>query len=255
MSAPGHLLLVPNTLDLGHPEPPPIDAVLPHGVLREAARLRHWVAEDAKSARAFLKRVDAVTPIGCALADLDIRELPRPPKGRAASVPAQAIAQLLAPAQSGADLGLLSEAGLPAVADPGALLVAAAHEAGIAVRPLPGPSSVTLALAASGLHGQSFAFVGYLPTDPAARAARVRALEAHGRRERQTQIAIETPYRNEALAEALITALAPDTRLSVACGLTLPDGWCLTRRVADWRRAPPRFAAKHLPAVFLWLAG
>lgn len=254
MSA-GRLVLVPNTLDLGHPTPPPIDQVLPLGVLREAARLRHWVAEDAKSARAFLKRVDAVVPLGCALTEIDIRELPRPPKGRATPPDAAAIAALLAPAEAGADVGLLSEAGLPAVADPGALLVAAAHERGVAVEPLAGPSSITLALAASGLQGQSFAFVGYLPTEAAERAARVRALEAHGRRERQTQIAIETPYRNAALAEALLATLQPETRLSVACGLTLPDGWCATRRVAQWRREPPRFPSRHLPAVFLWLAG
>ena len=145
--------------------------------------------------------------------------------------------------------------GLPAVADPGAALVASAHRQGIAVVPLAGPSSLLMALAASGLNGQSFAFVGYLPTDAAARAARLQALQQQSRRERQTQIAIETPYRNAALMTALLEALPADTQLSVACGLTLPGGWCATRTVAQWRAQPPAFNNKHLPAVFLWLAG
>jgi len=104
------------------------------------------------------------------------------------------------------------------------------------------------------LNGQSFAFVGYLPTDAAERAARLHILQQQSRRERQTQIAIETPYRNAALMAALLETLHPDTQLSVACGLTLPTGWCVTRSVAQWRAHPPAFADKHLPAVFLWLA-
>jgi 16S rRNA (cytidine1402-2'-O)-methyltransferase len=155
---------------------------------------------------------------------------------------------------AGSDIGLISEAGLPAVADPGAALVASAHRLGLKVLPLAGPSSLLLALAASGLNGQSFAFVGYLPTDAAERTARVQALQQQSRRERQTQIAIETPYRNAALMSALLEALHPDTQLSVACGLTLPAGWCVTRSVAQWRARPPSFESKHLPAVFLWLA-
>jgi 16S rRNA (cytidine1402-2'-O)-methyltransferase len=248
----GRLWLVPNALDLGHADLEPLDRVLPRAAIERAASLGHWVVEDAKSARAFLKRVDALCPLGRALQSIDVRELPRPPKdGRAA--PAD-LTPLLAPALEGHDIGLLSEAGLPAVADPGAALVAAAHAAGIAVEPLAGPSSITLALAASGLHGQSFAFVGYLPTDAAARAARVRELEQRSRREQQTQIAIETPYRNAALAGALIESLQPPTRLSIACGLTLPGGWCRMRRVGEWRTDPPQFTDRHAPAVFLWLA-
>jgi 16S rRNA (cytidine1402-2'-O)-methyltransferase len=253
-SAPGRLLLVPNTLDLGTSQAVPIEAVLPAAVLREAARLGHWVAEDAKTARAFLKRVDAVVPLAQTLQAIDVRELPRPTKGRPLPAAAVDLGPLLQPLRDGADLGLLSEAGLPAVADPGALLVAAAHAEGIVVRPLCGPSSITLALAASGLQGQSFAFVGYLPVEPGARAARVRALEAHSRREQQTQIAIETPYRNAALMHALMDALHPDTRLAVACGLTLDQGWCRMAAVRQWHSTPPSFDDKHLPAVFLWLA-
>jgi 16S rRNA (cytidine1402-2'-O)-methyltransferase len=251
----GTLWLVPNTLDLGTADAPPIEQVLPLGTLRQAARLTHWAAEDAKVARAFLKRVAAQIPLAAPLQAVQIQELPRAPKGRATAADPQAWHALLEPAQQGHDIGLLSDAGLPAVADPGALLVAAAHAVGVRVWPLAGASSLMLALAASGLDGQRFAFAGYLPTDAAERAARVRSLEAASRREQQTQIAIETPYRNAALAGALMDVLQPATRLSIACGVTLPGGWCLTRPVSAWRQAPPQFADKHLPAVFLWLAG
>ncbi len=250
----GSLLLVPNTLDLGTAHAPPLDAVLGTQVITEASRLTHWVAEDAKVARAFLKRVAEHTPLTLPLQSIQIHELPRPPKGRAAAPDPHALTPLLAPALQGHDIGLISDAGLPAVADPGALLVAAAHAAGLRVWPLAGASSLMLALAASGLDGQRFAFAGYLPTDAAERMARVRSLEAVSRREQQTQIAIETPYRNAALAAALIEVLHPATRLSIACGVTLPGGWCLTRPVSAWRQAPPQFTDKHLPAVFLWLA-
>lgn len=250
----GTLFLVPNTLDLGVPDAVPIDEVLPAGVLRQAAALMHWVAEDAKTTRAFLKRVQVTVPLCRPLQEIDIRELPRPPKGHQTGAAEPPLDAWLAPALTGADIGLISEAGLPAVADPGAALVATAHRLGIEVRPLAGPSSLLLALAASGLNGQSFAFVGYLPTDAASRAARLQVLQQHSRRERQTQIAIETPYRNAALMAGLLQALDPTTHVSVACGLTLPGGWCATRSVAQWRKAPPSFESKHLPAVFLWLA-
>ena len=250
----GTLLLVPNTLDLGAPQAAPIEAVLGVEVLATAARLSHWVAEDAKQARAFLKRVAQQHALAQPLQAIDVQELPRPPKGRNDPPDAHALRHLLAPALQGHDIGLLSDAGLPAVADPGALLVAAAHAAGVRVWPLAGASSLMLALAASGLQGQRFAFAGYLPTEPAERAARLRTLEAASRREQQTQIAIETPYRNAALASALIETLQPATRLSIACGVTLPGGWCVTRTVGAWRAAPPAFPDKHLPAVFLWLA-
>jgi 16S rRNA (cytidine1402-2'-O)-methyltransferase len=251
----GTLWLVPNTLDLGTMHAPPLDALLGMQVINEAARLTHWVVEDAKVARAFLKRVAEHAALAVPLQSMQIDELPRPPKGRAAAADPRAWSALLAPALQGRDIGLLSDAGLPAVADPGALLVAAAHAAGVRVWPLAGASSLLLALAASGLDGQRFAFVGYLPTDAAERATRVRALETTSRREQQTQIAIETPYRNTALAAALIDTLQPATRLSIACGVTLPGGWCVTRSVSAWRQAPPQFTDKHLPAVFLWLAG
>ncbi len=261
MSAPaGSLLLVPNTLDLGAADAPDITEVLPFGVLRRAAALKHWIAEDAKTTRAFLKRVQAVVPLAQSLQATEIRELPQPQKGGAGAHGAAGrneprFDDWLAPALGGHDIGLISEAGLPGVADPGAAVVAAAHRRGVRVLPLAGSSSLALALAGSGLNGQSFAFVGYLPTDAAERTDRLLALQQHSRRERQTQIAIETPYRNAALMAALLKTLAPQTQLSVACGLSLPSGWCTTRAVAEWRRHAPPFEPPQppSPAVFLWL--
>jgi len=250
--ATGRLLLVPCPLDLGCAAVP-LPEVLPDGVLRAAAALRHWVAEDARSARAFLKRVAALHPLAAPLQALQITELPRARKGGGEPVPAPAWPALLQPALAGHDLGLISEAGLPAVADPGNALVAAAHAAGVPVLPLAGASALLLALAASGLNGQSFAFVGYLPQEVAARAARVRELEALSRRAAQTQLLIETPYRNAALLDALLATLAPTTRLSVSCGLTLPGGFTRSATVAGWR-AQPLTLPQRLPAVFALLA-
>ena len=249
----GTLVLVPNTLDLGAEEVD-LQDVLPLAVIRRAAQLQHWAAEDARSTRAFLKRVAAVAPLAAPLQALDIRELPRPRKGSREPVPAQEWQALLAPALQGQDLGLISEAGLPAVADPGSALVAAAHAAGVPVLALPGPSSLLLALAASGLNGQSFAFVGYLPQEPAARLARIRELDSLSRRQAQTQLLIETPYRNAAMLSALLEGLSPATRLTVSCGLTLPQAWSRTETVAQWRAKPTQMPDR-LPAVFGLLAG
>jgi 16S rRNA (cytidine1402-2'-O)-methyltransferase len=251
MTSPGTLWLVPAPLDLGAPEQP-LQTVLPLGAIEQAARLGHWVAEDAKTARGLIKRIGALAPLAAPLQALHIAELPRPRKGSGEAVPASAWAALLAPALAGHDLGLVSEAGLPAVADPGSLLVAAAHAAGVPVQPLAGASALLLALAASGCNGQSFAFVGYLPQDAAPRSARIRELEAASRRHQQTQLAIETPYRNEALRQALVQALQPSTRLAISCGLTLPGGFTRSALVADWRREPTTLP-NQLPAVFCWL--
>lgn len=252
----GRLILVPNTLDLGTPTagdaPPSLHDTLPQQVIATAARLRYWVCENAKTTRAFLKRVDAIVPLAAPLQSLELRELPRPPKGRPAGE-APRLEALLAPAQAGHDLGLISEAGLPAVADPGAALVAAAHAAGVPVLPLAGPSALLLALAGSGLNGQSFAFVGYVPQDAAGQARRLKELEATSLRLQQTQLLIETPYRNAALLRGLLDALAPTTWLSVSCGLTLANGWTRTDRIAQWRRRPAQMP-DDVPAVFALLA-
>ena len=244
----GTLVLVPNALDFGAPELAGLDAHLPLAVIQRAATLTHWVVENAKTARAFLKRVAALAPLAAPLQALAMVELQRTPPGAAE------LATLLRPAQNGYDIGLLSEAGLAAVADPGAALVAHAHGLGIAVDPLPGASSLMLALAASGLNGQHFAFVGYLPVPDDARAARIRELDAWSKRSGQTQIAIETPYRNTALFAALLKHLAPSTRLSVACAIGWPAGWCKTHTVGQWRQTAPSLDAR-LPAVYLFHAG
>lgn len=248
----GCLLLVPNTLDHGN-DPVGIDQVLAQGVLKHAAAVRHWVVEDARSARSFLKRVDAVVPLGVPLQALSMVELPRPRKGSREAVGPDDWLALLQPAIEGHDLGLLSEAGLPAVADPGAALVDAAHAHGIPVRALPGASAMLLALAASGLNGQSFAFVGYLPQEADSRLRRLRELEALSRQAQQTQLFIETPYRNPALTAAILTGLQPSTRLSISCGLTLPDGWTRCQSIAQWRQSPPQ-VSDRMPAVFAILA-
>lgn len=250
----GTLYLVPNTLDFGvAATPPDLQEVLPLGVVRTAARLGHWVAENARSTRAFLKRVAEVVPLAQPLQAVSIVELPRAPKGGARGGAPADLAGLLAPALEGHDMGLISEAGLPAVADPGALLVQAAHRQGVPVVALPGPSSLLLALAGSGLNGQSFAFVGYLPVEAAERAARIRELEALSRRAAQTQLMIETPYRNAALWGALVATLQPATALAVSCGLTLEGGFSRSDNVAGWRSRPLQLPA-DIPAVFSLLA-
>ncbi len=264
-SRPGRLFLVPNTLDLGTGADaaalPDIREVLPAGVIAQAARLRHWAAENAKSTRLFLKRVDAVTPLGAPLQEIAIEELPRPPKGQAkaprkeqaGASPDAELKRLLAPALAGHDVGLISEAGLPGVADPGAALVKMAHQLGIGVVPLSGPSSIVLAVAASGLNGQSFAFVGYLPVERGERAQRLHELEQLSRRANQTQLVIETPYRNAALLSALTEHLHERTWLSVSCGLTLEAGFTRTDTVARWR-ARPTSLPDNIPAVFAFLS-
>jgi 16S rRNA (cytidine1402-2'-O)-methyltransferase len=254
----GQLVLVPNALDLGTETEVDLQDVLPGKVIERAAGLTHWVAENAKTTRALLKRVQQLVPLALPLQQIQITELPRPAKGGAAGKSGAAapdLKPLLAPALAGHDVGLLSEAGLPAVADPGAALVQAAHDLGLVVVPMSGPSALLLALAASGLNGQSFAFVGYLPVEAAARAARIRELEALSRRSGQTQIAIETPYRNDALLAALLQHLQPATRLAVACGLTLPGERCESRSVQAWRARPGAPLGGRMPAVFSWLAG
>ena len=213
-------------------------ASLPASTLERIRELKDFVVEDAKSARAFLSAA------GCKVRELNLAELSE-------HTPAADVRALLQPLREGRPLGLLSEAGCPAIADPGAALVEAAHAEGFRVVPLVGPSSITLALMASGLEGQRFAFCGYLPRDAAERKRRIKELEARSRRENETEIFIETPYRNDALLAALVDACAPTTRLCVAADLTLEGESVSTKPVAGWRRAP---AIGKRPAVFLLLA-
>ena len=246
----GTLYLVPAPLDFGCAQEGPLADVMPDGTLRVAARLQHWVAENAKTARAFLKRVHATHPLAHPLQQLAIHELPRDVHKKGDHRVAFDARPLLGAALSGQDMGLVSEAGMPAVADPGSSVVRAAHELGIAVVPLVGPASLLLALAASGLNGQEFAFVGYLPQQPAPRLQRLRELETLALRTGQTQLFIETPYRNSAVWGSLMEGLRPTTRVAVASGLTLQHPRLASRTVAQWRGMPVP-VDDQVPAVFL----
>jgi 16S rRNA (cytidine1402-2'-O)-methyltransferase len=246
---PGKLYLVPAPLDFGCASQVPLTDVLPGATIARAAAITHWVCENAKTARAYLKRIGEVHALAAPLQQQDIRELPREVHKKGDHAVSFDAAPLLAAAREGRDVGLLSEAGIPAVADPGSSVVRGAHDAGIEVVPLVGPGSILLALAASGLNGQSFAFVGYVPQDASARAQRLRELEALAVRHGQTQSFIETPYRNLALWKALCDALQPATRIAVASGLTLPQQRIASATVAHWRKRDCP-VTNDLPAVF-----
>jgi 16S rRNA (cytidine1402-2'-O)-methyltransferase len=245
----GTLYLIPAPLDFGCGEQGDIRDTVPLGTLQTAARITHWICENAKSARACLKRIDAVAPLAAPLQEQQLQELPREVHKKGDHAGQFDARPLLAAALQGRDMGLLSEAGMPAVADPGSSVVRAAHDLGIAVVPLAGPVSLLLALAASGLNGQNFAFVGYLPQDAQARIVRIRELEGLALKTGQTQLFIETPYRNAALLNALLQTLQHNTRLSVASGLTLPSSHIRSQTIKTWRAQPaPR--DERLPAVF-----
>jgi 16S rRNA (cytidine1402-2'-O)-methyltransferase len=246
---PGTLYLIPNTLGPTDAAPGALSQVLPGQVQAITAQLGYFVAENAKTARAFLKLVAIDHPLARPLQEIRISELN-------VNTPASALAELLAPLLAGEDAGLVSEAGVPAVADPGADLVRLAHAHGITVRPLVGPSSLLLAVMASGLNGQSFAFNGYLPTDAASRSKRIRDLEARSRSEKQTQLLIETPYRNGQMLEALVASCQPATLICVATDLSLASESVRTLTAAKWKAQlaggkMPDFHKK--PTVFLFL--
>lgn len=247
---PGRLYLVPAPLDFGCEPAVPLAEVLPQGTIAAAAGLTHWICENAKSARAYLKRIGEVQALALPLQQQQIQELPREVHKKGDHGPAAFDARpLLQAAREGHDVGLLSEAGMPAIADPGSSVVRAAHELGLEVVPLVGPVSLLLALAASGLNGQNFAFVGYLPQDAALRAQRIKELEALALRTGQAQLFIETPYRNVALWGALLQALKANTRVAVASGLTLPDGRCRSAAVSAWKQQSVP-VTNDRPAVF-----
>jgi 16S rRNA (cytidine1402-2'-O)-methyltransferase len=235
VSAPGRLYLLPAWLA----EDAPPEAVLPASVLERLRALDAFVVEDAKSARRFLAACGHPKP----MREIEMAELSE-------HTGASAVPALLAPLAAGRDVGLLSEAGVPAVADPGALLVAAAHARGIRVVPLVGPSSIVLALMASGLEGQRFRFLGYLPTEPAARRARMLEAERDSARARETQVFIETPYRNDALLADLLQSLRAPTRLAVAADLTGPNEWIRSDAIEGWKARPSPPIGKR-PAIFL----
>ena len=249
MSRFGTLYLIPNTLssptDINHDT---LNAVLPTQVQTIVHECNHFVVETAKVARQFLKAVGTQTP----LQELHISELN-------VKTADDAVKQLLVPVLAGHNLGLLSDAGCPAVADPGARLVEVAHRAGVRVVPLVGPSSILLALMGSGLNGQKFAFHGYLPIDSVQKTKEIKRLEQESRTCSQTQMFIETPYRNMQLFETLLKTLQPNTRLCVGTDLTLPPEWLRTQTVGEWQKILKTGGVQmgdlnKRPTMFLFLA-
>ena len=250
MSARGKLFLVPAPLDFGCAVQAPLREALPDATLERASQLTHWICENAKSARAYLKRIHALHPLAAPLQEQHITELPREVHKKGDHGGTFDAKPLLAAALEGENIGLLSEAGMPAIADPGSSVARAAHDLGIDVVPLVGPVSLLLALAASGLNGQNFAFVGYLPQEPAERIRRIRELESLALKSGQAQLFIETPYRNAALWQALLQALQQNTRLAVSSGLTLPQALNRSLPVKAWKQQPAPLD-NDMPAVFL----
>ncbi|MES2841094.1 MAG: SAM-dependent methyltransferase [Pseudomonadota bacterium] len=255
----GVLYLVPTPLDFGMAvDAAPADTWLPRETMLVASGLTHWITENAKSTRAFLKRVESAVGIAAPVQGQHITELPRAAHKKGDHAPhAETDVQareLLAPAMQGLDIGLVSEAGMPAIADPGSAVVRAAHAMGLRVVPLTGPISLMLALAASGLNGQNFAFVGYVPQEATERGKRLRELEALALKTGQTQILIETPYRNTALLQALLQTLHPHTRLAVCCAMSLPQQLSRSALVSEWKRTQGMINGLPLdtPAVFLF---
>lgn len=232
----GKLYLIPTPLGEGNPAD-----VLPAPVLELLPSLQCFVVEEVRTARRFLSQAGLKGHIE----GLEFHQL------NEHTPPAQ-VEEYLQLFNGGRSVGLLSEAGLPAVADPGSLLVALCHRHGIEVVPLVGPSSLMLALMSSGLNGQSFAFVGYIPAKADERRSALKALEKRSATARQTQILIETPYRNDALLADMLQCLGPGTRLCIAANLTCPDAFIRTRTVAQWKAAPVSIGKR--PCVFLLLA-
>ncbi len=229
----GILYLIPNTLGQSN-----IDNVLPSYNISVAKNLRHFIVENVRSARRFLKMLDRDIVIG----DLSFYELNR-------HTPPDRIAELLLPIYEGHSMGIISEAGCPAIADPGADVVAIAQRKNIRVVPLVGASSIILSLMASGFNGQSFAFVGYLPIDKKARIQRLKQLESRASSERQTQIFIETPYRNNQLVQDMVATLKPDTLLCIASELTTDTESVKTLPIAEW--AKQQIDIKKRNTIFL----
>jgi 16S rRNA (cytidine1402-2'-O)-methyltransferase len=233
-SSPGCLFLIPCPLGDVPPE-----LVLPMNALAVARHLQHFVVEHPKTARKFLAAAKPANPIGA----LNLATLNE-------HTSKSELANLLAPLLAGHDLGLISEAGCPGVADPGAELVNLCHRKGIRVVPLVGPSSILLALMASGMNGQRFAFHGYLPISDPARSKMLIKLEAESAKLNQTQIFMETPYRNERMFHAILAHCRPGTRLCVATDITLPGENILTHTIIDWKSQPTPPLDRH-PTIFL----
>ena len=232
----GKLYLIPSPLGDNDPQ-----VVIPQPVLESLQRFRTFVVEEVRTARRYLSRAGLKGKIG----ELEFHELNE-------HTDAAVIEGYLTLFDDGNDVALISEAGLPAVADPGAQLVALAHSHGIEVVPAVGPSSLMLALMASGLNGQSFAFCGYIPAKTDERRSRLRTLEKVSAQLRQTQILIETPYRNDSLFADILSVCSPNTKVCVAANITMPDACIKTRKVAQWKKEGLVIGKR--PCVFLILA-
>ncbi|MCF7530097.1 SAM-dependent methyltransferase [Neisseria lisongii] len=232
------LYLIPTPL-AAHDTP----CLLPHEQA-QIVGLTDFVVEAEKTARSHLKHLGVTAPIR----ELNLQTLNE-------HTDPKTLPELLKPLQEGRSMGIVSEAGCPAIADPGADLVALAHRQGFEVRPLVGPSSVLLALMASGANGQNFAFKGYLPSEKNSRIEALKNLEKRSRSQNETQIFIETPYRNEALLADALSCLHEATRLCVACELTSPEQVIVSKTVADWRKSGERPDLKKRPTIFVLHAG
>ena len=232
------LYLIPTPL--GAPDTP---CLLPHEQA-QITGLTDFVVEAEKTARAHLKHLGIMTPIR----ELNLQTLNE-------HTDLKTLPELLKPLQEGRSMGILSEAGCPAVADPGANLVALVHRHGYEVRPLVGPSSLLLALMASGANGQNFAFKGYLPSEKSERIAALKSLEQRSRQQNETQLFIETPYRNDALLADALETLYPETRLCTATDLTLPTQEIISQTVAAWRKMKTLPNLKKRPTIFVLHAG
>jgi 16S rRNA (cytidine1402-2'-O)-methyltransferase len=230
----GVLYLIPNTLGECNPE-----QVLPTVNLEITRGIRHFIVEDVRTARRFLKKVDK---------EINIDELQFYTLNKHTSP--EEISDYLSPLKSGADVGIISEAGCPAIADPGAEIVRIAQAKNYKVVPLVGPSSILLALMASGFNGQSFAFVGYLPIQGNERIQTIKQLEKRAQYEKQSQLFIETPYRNMKMLEDLLNTCQPKTQLCIACDLTLETEYIKTKSIADWKKEKLPDLNKR-PCIFL----
>lgn len=228
----GVLYLIPTTLGGDS-----LEEVIPQYVATIAQGISHFVVEDVRSARRYLSKIGMPIPIS----ELTFEELDK-------HNPLQDARKLVQPLLEGENVGLLSEAGVPAVADPGAVVVQAAHKVGIRVVPLVGPSSIIMALMASGFNGQNFAFVGYLPINSKERTQRIKQLEVRAKTEQQTQLFIEAPYRNNQLLKSLVETLKPDTMLHVSCDLTLHTEFVLTQSIREWQKKMPYLHKR--PSIF-----
>ncbi len=242
----GRLILVPAPLE----QAPPTRTWLCDPDRELVAGLTRFYVETPKTARAWLKAL----PVSAPLQSIELHALPSAAAPGAHSSRGAAVdwRDWLAPLAAGESVGVMSDAGCPGVADPGAALVQAAHDAGFEVHPLIGPSALLLGLMASGLNGQRFSFQGYLPVERPQRRQEIERLARRSAAERETVLLIETPYRNQAMAEALLEALPADARLCIAADLAGPEESIATRPVNAWRARPPRLPRK-LPAVFLFL--